>query len=112
MTLSCSRYFFLRLRIPTPMEPRPRSPRSGSGEAVCGRFAPAVWLSAVALFCALTSEPAALALLGAWLLCALMSELVELLGAAALLWLLVSAVLEVEVELLGAAALFCALMAL
>jgi hypothetical protein len=41
-----------------------------------------------------------------------MSELVELLGAAALLWLLVSAVLEVEVELLGAAALFCALMAL
>jgi hypothetical protein len=35
-------YFFLRLSRPTPIEPRPRRPSNGSGEAVCGRFAPAL----------------------------------------------------------------------
>lgn len=34
-------YFFLRLSKPAPMEPRPRRPSNGSGEAVCGRLEPA-----------------------------------------------------------------------
>lgn len=100
------------------MEPRPSKPSNGSGEAVCGRFAPA-FLSAVALFCALTSLDVELLGMLALLLCALVSELLggvvaaELLGAA-LFCALISELLVVEVlvELLGAAALFCALMLL
>jgi hypothetical protein len=104
------------------MEPRPSKPSNGSGEAVCGRFAPA-FLSDVALFCALTSPDVELLGVLALLLCALVSELVaELLGGvvevellgAALFCALISELLVVEVlvELLGAAALFCALVLL
>jgi hypothetical protein len=76
------------------MEPRPRRPSNGKGEAVWGRFEPAFWSAGAALFCALTSE---------------LDVLVELLGAAALLCAFISE-LEVAVELLlGAAALLCAL---
>lgn len=76
------------------MEPMPRRPSSGSGEAVWGRFVPAVWSLEVALLCAPASELVPVALLGA---AAVVSEVLEV---------------ALEVELLGAAALFCAPMLL
>jgi hypothetical protein len=84
-------HFFLRLSRPAPMEPRPSKPSKGSGEAVCGKLAPALSFVDVALFCALTSLEVELLGVLVLLLCALMSELVELLGGV------------VVAELLGAA---------
>ncbi len=71
------------------MEPRPSRPSNGSGEAVCGRLAPAACWSGVVLFCALTSPDFAelLSLEDAVLFCAVVSVVAEaeLAGAAAAL---------------------------